>query len=187
MPEELKNYADEHGISLSEIVQEGVKDRMNEVEQDRETELRNEKQELESTIEYLEQELTQYQNELNEVEEELDEITVEQDEIVGDIKEAVVKTFGHEDAQDLQYDYDFSADEIVAARDLCEDRMIGLVDDDFSDKLKEFLDQNGFDAEAPLDTDDISVRKESMKFLQNNLTPEEEKKIENYAEREFDL
>ena len=189
MPEELKKYADENGLSPSKLLQNAIKEEMQEVDKDKETELRERKEELESTIDYLENELNQKKEELLNVEGQLQEMTVDQDEIVTDLQEAVLRTFGtpSEEPEDIVSDYRFRFENIKNAIELCEDRNIGLIEtDDYSDDLKQMLERKGHDPQDVLSTDSDKWSN-AMDVINSNLTPQEKAKIENYAKEEFDL
>ena len=174
MPESLKKYADENDISISEVVQDELRERKQN-EGGEEEQLREKKQKLESSVDYLEQELKQHKQELEELTERLNEIEEEKSQSVEDLVEAVQETLKTGiDPEHTVEDRNVTVRDVKEAKESCiEDRSIGLVDEDYSDRLKEFLDNNGFDPEAPL-SDDIETRREAMASSRRISAPKSE-------------
>ncbi|MDL0144537.1 hypothetical protein [Halobacterium salinarum] len=184
MPSELKQFADEQGISLSKLVQDQLKEERKK-RGGREEELRNRKAKIEREIEILEDDLAHKQEQLEEIEQELTEIEEQKSNLASEMVE-VVEALHSEDItaeQASKRTDNLQPNEIEACYEECvADRRF---EDSVPTHIRKLVESSGADPNqlvlsySERDTTEYADAKE---VIQDNITGLERERIEEWVQ-----
>jgi chromosome segregation ATPase len=183
MSKEQAEFVENSGVSLSELVQNEI-DKLRKSTDDRRTQLKQEISEIEDDLDRLDELRAQKQNELEALQEELEQLEDEEDDLVIDmVKLCERKVAGDEITFQLQ-NTTISSDEVED----CFEECVGRTGTETTDEVVAMLRNNGYSEEhlnqmAVFDGDvDKKDNEQAEELVKNNLTPEEQDRVEEWVE-----
>lgn len=183
MPDEVKRYADNHGISLSELIQTEIEQRKRR-HGDRRQQLKQELAEAEQELEKLEEATETKRAEVNEIKAELEDLEDSEDKFTGQfIKtcEGLLSSDEQERSAVIQA-FDGDTEAVKKCFGECIDRR-GL---ETTDEVVGMLEANGYTKESlnPLKVDG-EENKMAEELVKNNLTVEEKQRVEEWVDENY--
>lgn len=184
MSEEQKRYADKHGISLSNLVQEEI-DKRRKQTGDRRTQLKKEISEIQSDLEELREYEAQKEAELEQLQADLEDLEGAEDELVMEMVGILEAKITGDAKYKLQ-------DSTIATEEAnnCFESCIGRTGTDITEDAETMLLAEGFTKDhlnpAKIYDDDSEVteksHKKALELVKNTLTPKEKDQVEEWVQ-----